>query len=277
MSSITTAVPSGTGYDWCIKQLYANFGSTEIAQCANSSRGTTESDFETICCDGMIIDQTQNLYSWEPRNGPTYVDLANLVCCQIEGPQMGGLQPIAPDNGLTCTTGTPTPLASMAATNTANAQIYPLTFTSASGVSPNIGDMLWTGTPYCLWADTAHGVAMMEVTVPAATISTLPIGWPNSNDPLIVAATPTSTFGVPPGADVTSDGEDSGTLVGDASTASASSPAVTGSYNTLEGVQPVISSATAMSTTSGSSIALPQVDKVIIIAAVASLFKAWIR
>lgn len=195
MSSITTAVPSGTGYDWCIKSLYANFDSTEIAQCANSSRGTTESDFETICCDGMIIDRTRNLWSWQ--SGPTYVDLANLVCCHIEGPQQGGLQPILPDNGLTCTTGTPTPLASMAATNTANAQIYPLTFTSASGVSPNIGDMLWTATPYCLWADTAHGVAMMEVTVPAATISTLPIGWPNSNDPLIVPPTPTSTFGVP--------------------------------------------------------------------------------
>lgn len=197
MSSITTAVPIGTGYEWCIKQLYANFDSTEIAECANSSRGTTESDFETICCDGMIIDQTQNLYSWEPRHGKTYVDLANLVCCHIDGPQQGGLQPILSNNGQTCTTGTPTPLASMAATNTANAQIYPLTFTSASGVSPNIGDMLWTATPYCLWADTAHGVAMMEVTVPAATISTLPIGWPNSDDPLIVAPTPTSTFGVP--------------------------------------------------------------------------------
>ncbi|KAK4498580.1 hypothetical protein PRZ48_011238 [Zasmidium cellare] len=224
MSFITTAIPSGTGYDWCINQLYAEYGSTEIFQCANSTRGTNDSDFETICCDGPIIDQSQNLYSFEKKEGPTYVDIANLVCCQIEGPQAGGLMPIFSNDGLTCSTGTPTPLASMAATNVNNAQIYPLTFTSASGT----------------------------VTVPAAKITTLPNGWPDSNSPLI-SATPTSMFGMPAGITATRlTGAAASSLESEFATDGTqgmSSPVATGSSATAE----VTQTTTEATSTSGTA------------------------
>lgn len=174
MSSIATAVPSGVIEEWCIRSLY-DF-SDELNTCANSSRGTTESDFQTICCDGWIIDSAFDLYKYEPnRTDPVYVDIDDLVCCRVQGAQQGGLQPIIQGNGLTCTTGTPTPLASMAATNIGNAQNYLATYTSASfGASDEVGDYIPTATPYCLWADTARGIAMQSITVPEAKISALP-------------------------------------------------------------------------------------------------------
>lgn len=174
MSSIATVVPSGTIEEWCIKSLY-DF-SDDVNTCANSSRGTVESDFQTICCDGWIIDSSFDLYEYKPnRTDPVYVDLNDLVCCRVQGAQQGGIQPIVQGNGLTCTTGTPTPLASMAATNISNAQNYLATYTSASfGASNEVGGFIPTATPYCLWADTAHGVAMQSVTVPEAEITTLP-------------------------------------------------------------------------------------------------------
>ena len=68
---------------------------------------------------------------------------------------------------------TPTPLASLAATNTANvASVYEATITSAF-YSPGLTDPLngtLRQTPYCFWAKT-EGVQMETVTLPAADIT----------------------------------------------------------------------------------------------------------
>ncbi|GAD91856.1 hypothetical protein PVAR5_0438 [Paecilomyces variotii No. 5] len=183
-SSITTAVPSGLIKSWCLADL-ADFDN-KPQQCANETLGQKPSDFQTICCDGDIIDTTQNL--WQPyRKGPLYLNIDNLVCCRLVGAQQGGIQAIDPDQ-THCTAGSPTPLASLAATNTKNAADYLVTYTSASYGETTTGDFIPTETPRCLWMNTntaqSNGVGVQTVTVPAARISTL-------------AAATTDMFGMP--------------------------------------------------------------------------------
>ena len=187
MSSIATAVPSGTisgGPDWCILDLLSAFGQTQAPwkynECANATEGTAADDFQTICCDGNIIDTTQDMYGFA-RRGQTMrnypLDLENLVCCREAGQrQMGGIVPFP--NPTRCDAVLkPTPLASLAATNTKNAVPYLATFESGrwdSAISMNV-DWIRTETPKCLWVQTTHpDVTMVDVRVPAAAITTLP-------------------------------------------------------------------------------------------------------
>ncbi|KAM0716906.1 hypothetical protein Q7P37_006758 [Cladosporium fusiforme] len=184
-SSITTAVPSGLiTTDWCVQEFIGWHG--EPAECANSTLGQKPSDFGTICCAGNIIDTTKDMWSLH-RNANRTVDLDNLVCCLVEGPQQGGIMPIA-IHRTQCEEGNPTPLVSFAATNTDNAAIWEATYTSASisaGLETTVtGDFIPRETPTCLWVYTKTGVAMQNVTLPAADITTLPapttdeFGWP---------------------------------------------------------------------------------------------------
>lgn len=171
MSSIVTAIPSGVVKEWCI-QGPSVFGSVDpvFGECANATRGTYPSDFQTICCDGDIVDTTKDLF--RAGRGQT-VDLENLICCRIQGAQQGGLMPLYVGSLTGCTAGTPVPLASLAATNTKNAQNFLVTYTSASYGSTTTGDFIPTESPYCLWAYTASGMAMTNVTVAAPEITTL--------------------------------------------------------------------------------------------------------
>jgi len=167
MSSIVTTVPSGPIQTWCIQEPWFDPDNETRQSCANATQGTTDSDFETICCDGSIVDTTKDIFSGGP------IDLANLVCCQPRGPQSGGLLPLPTNAPTECSTGTPMPLASLAATNTDNAQDFLVTYTSASFGETTTGDFIPTETPYCLWAYTASGVALTNITVAAAQITTL--------------------------------------------------------------------------------------------------------
>ena len=170
MSSLTTAIPSGPiTTDWCIQAAQDFYDKPN--QCANTTLGQTPADFESICCDGAIVDNSQNLYARKQR--PLSIDLANLTCCRVYGPQTGGIGPIN-NVGTACTAGTPTPLARLAATNTANAALYRVTYTSASFGETATGDYIPTETPTCLWAYTKTGVTLRNVTVLAAEIMTLP-------------------------------------------------------------------------------------------------------
>lgn len=170
-SSITTAVPSGLiTTDWCIQDSVELDGSPRY--CRDSRENP--SDFGTICCDGEIVDTTSDVYRYGNANNT--IDLGSLVCCRVEGPQQqGGLQPIA-TNRAQCTQGSPTPLASLAATNIRNAAPWEKTFTSASqSIGPSttiIGDHVILETPRCLWVYTKTGVELRSVTVPAADITT---------------------------------------------------------------------------------------------------------
>jgi hypothetical protein len=170
MSSIVTAVPSGTVKEWCIQQPFWGFSDPIAQECANATRGTSPSDFETICCDGQIIDTSKDLY--RAGRGQT-VDLENLICCRIMGPQQGGLLPFYTGPGTQCSTGNPVPLASLAATNTGNVQPFLVTYTSASFGISTTADYIPTSQANCLWAYTASGVAMVNVTVPTAQITSL--------------------------------------------------------------------------------------------------------
>jgi hypothetical protein len=192
-SFITTAVPSGLiTSEWCIQDSLDYDGNPNV--CGDS--GKNPSDYGTICCAGDIVDTESDLYRF--GNSNKTINLDTLVCCGVDGPQQGGLQPIATDR-TQCTQGTPTPLASFAASNTANAAVYELTYTSASesaGESTTlIGDYIHRESPKCLWVYTKTGVAMMNVTVAAAEITTLPapttdkFGFPITTGSLVLSST----------------------------------------------------------------------------------------
>ncbi|KAM0712800.1 hypothetical protein Q7P35_000247 [Cladosporium inversicolor] len=181
-SSITTAVPSGVvSSEWCIQNLldWDDFPN----HCADSDEHP--SDYSSICCAGSIVDTESNLFSSGSTLNRT-VNLDTLVCCIQDGPQQGGILPF-PNDPMACPDGSPTPLASFAATNTANAAVYEVTYTSASqsaGESTTVtGDYIPRKSPMCLWVNTKSGVAMTNVTVAAADITTLPapttdkFGW----------------------------------------------------------------------------------------------------
>jgi hypothetical protein len=174
-SSITTAVPSGLiTTDWCIQDSLGWHDEPNV--CADS--GTNPSNYGTICCAGDIIDTSGGLALITNGNSKNHtLDLNTLVCCLVEGPQQGGILPLNSDK-TQCTEGSPTPLASFAATNTANAVIWAATYTSASisaGESTTVtGDFIHRETPKCLWVYTKTGVAMQNITVGAADITTLP-------------------------------------------------------------------------------------------------------
>jgi hypothetical protein len=202
MSYITTAIPSGThvypgGPEWCIQGLVDQFATDSLRgappytynECANSTRGTSKQDFETFCCDGDIIDSTYAI--WGAADISDYaLDVMNLVCCRAGGTrQPGGIMPIDTDYKHCSASLVPTPLASLAATNSYNAALYTIVYESASQL-PNggWGDWTVTETPTCLWIQTVGMVTvpMTTVTVPAADITTLPSPTTNRfGDPIL--------------------------------------------------------------------------------------------
>jgi hypothetical protein len=174
-SSITTAIPSGLiTTDWCVQDSLGWHDEPNV--CADSDANPL--DYGTICCAGDIVDTSGGLALITNGNSKNHtIDLDTLVCCLVERPQQGGILPLNTDK-TQCTEGSPTPLASFAATNTANAAIWAATYTSASvsgGESTTVtGDFIHRETPKCLWVYTKTGVVMQNVTVAAADITTLP-------------------------------------------------------------------------------------------------------
>lgn len=109
----------------------------------------------------------------------------------------------------------------MAATNIQNAQNYLATYTSASfGAGTEVGDFIPTQTPYCLWASTGTGVAMQNVTVAAAEISTLPLATTDQfGFPVTTVSSTSSSIPIVTALESSTGGSSSGT----SSTASATS------------------------------------------------------
>ena len=171
-SSVTTAVPTGLiSSEWCIQDSLDYDGNPNV--CGDS--GKNPSDYGSICCAGDIVDTESDLYRF--GNSNFTINFDSLVCCGVDGPQQGGLQAI-PTDRTQCTLGIATPLASFAATNTANAAVYEVTYTSASVSDGEFttltGDFIHPHSPKCLWVYTKTGVAMTNVTVAAADITSLP-------------------------------------------------------------------------------------------------------
>ena len=83
MSSITTAVPSGlVSTNWCVLALQ-NWEGWSVPTCANATLGTSDEDYETICCDGDIVNTQVDIYQW-PRPKNTTFRLEDMVCCGVQ-------------------------------------------------------------------------------------------------------------------------------------------------------------------------------------------------
>lgn len=168
MSSITTTIPAGPMRQWCLGSFDSAPHDPSWDLCLRDIEPNHEADYMTICCDGEVINE--HLDIWKDLGRNRTLDLRDMVCCRQAGRNPGGLLPL-PQDYTHCASGDPTPLASMAATNTDNAQNFAVTYISASG-----GTADWTtqSTPTCLWANTKNISGTTEVMLPAAKITTLP-------------------------------------------------------------------------------------------------------
>ncbi|KAI1099053.1 hypothetical protein F4804DRAFT_349662 [Jackrogersella minutella] len=194
-SSVTTSIPTGPIAEWCLVPESPR-RSLFTPPCPSRSNATAPlEDFTSICCAGIIVDTAFDLYN--SSNTITYpyaasdnnnnnntqpVNLSDLLCCGVSGVQSQVLTPV-PSVRTACAPGTAgTPLASLAATDASNASPYPVTWASASAsAEATVTNDLWgwatptygaSGTPVCLWANTAGGVGVVEVTVPATYVAT---------------------------------------------------------------------------------------------------------
>lgn len=162
--SVVTAIPSGLIQHWCLAPLVAV---DPLLQCTNELLHTNGSDVETICCDGEIINGRKAIEGGEP------MDIRDLVCCRAQSTSPDvNVEPAPLFGRTTCVTGSAVPLASLAATNTKNAQPYLVTKTSVTLSMITTGDWVQTETGYCLWAATS-GIDMSTTTLPAAQVTTL--------------------------------------------------------------------------------------------------------
>jgi hypothetical protein len=173
MSSIVTAVPFGL-INWCLMPRWFPDLSippmTGTPHCDYESRGTVESDFGTICCEGSIVNARFDMF----LRGPNVdIDLADLVCCREQGTQAFD-QPRSTVVGprTQCMSGTPIPLLSLAATNTQNAQNYSITYTSVTVEGHAMQNIVASVAPYCVWFNTARASAMKNITVSGAQVTT---------------------------------------------------------------------------------------------------------
>ncbi|KAF3057421.1 hypothetical protein GL218_06294 [Daldinia childiae] len=171
MSSITTAIPTGLITEWCLSAP-THFNGSRY-ECAATEPGWKASNFQTFCCDGDILNTAKDIWHDIGRGKNNSIDLADMICCGLGGaPQQGGVHPL-PTAYTGCSAGAPTPLASIAGTNTDNAAPFLVTYTSASYGQGTVGDYIPTETPTCFWAYTV-GVGTTQVTLPAPDITTLP-------------------------------------------------------------------------------------------------------
>ncbi|KAI2603428.1 uncharacterized protein GGS25DRAFT_526461 [Hypoxylon fragiforme] len=200
MSSITTSLPAGDIPQWCIIPALRRsslFG-LRCPQAYQPDAPTTTiaaADFQSICCNGVIVDTSLDLYT-NSSSLPTQpgwslspdapVRLADLICCGVSGTQSVALD-FTPTPRTACAAGAQgTPLASLAATNASRALPYSVTYapappSSSSDPSATVTNDLWgwptptygaSGTPVCFLANTAaSGVSLAEVTVAATYVA----------------------------------------------------------------------------------------------------------
>ncbi|KAH8881917.1 hypothetical protein GQ53DRAFT_772981 [Thozetella sp. PMI_491] len=186
-SSITTVVPSGAISNWCLAPVFGFNLSQSIPKCVNAT-----SEYQSICCNGNIVDKASDPFVRGPLPP---IDLNDLVCCAISGTQDFRRSSDLPGaSATTCVSGDPTPLASLAATNAENADVYILTYTNLPTGFSFDGGGVATGTPYCIWLNTASGVAMSTVTVQPAPQAT---STPNTGSPETSANAAPSKSGAP--------------------------------------------------------------------------------
>lgn len=185
--SISTQIPTGLIHpsDRCIAPLYdfahwsdpnpTFFSCADFKNSRNASLNLKDSDFQAFCCKGGLLGS----HGWLEAG----LDFKDLECC-VYGAQVF-LESSHEGEGLKCTGRgrERTPLASLAATGTAEATPFVVTYQRGSRfVSEVIDDYtvtfevetVATEVPYCLWVDTVHGVQVTSVQVPAASVTAVP-------------------------------------------------------------------------------------------------------
>ncbi|KAF3067281.1 hypothetical protein GL218_08620 [Daldinia childiae] len=196
--SITTSIPTGDISQWCLypRNSRATLFGLSCPQPYEKGTSISPADFQGICCNGVIVDTSFDIYGnssspivpySNPNGGsPHPVNLENLVCCGVTGVQTAAID-FTPTPRTACAPGTTgTPLASLAATNVTRATQYPVTYADStppsSSVDPSatVTNDLWgwasptygaSGMPICFLANTkASGVSLAEVTVPATYV-----------------------------------------------------------------------------------------------------------
>ncbi|KAI1653491.1 hypothetical protein F4813DRAFT_374457 [Daldinia decipiens] len=193
-SSVTTLIPTGDISQWCLypRNSRATLFGPSCPQPYEEGTSISPADFQGICCNGVIVDTSFDIYSnsspitpySDPNAGPPRpVNLEDLVCCGVTGVQTAAIN-FTPSPRTACAPGTTgTPLASLAATNVTRATQYPVTYadstppSSSVDASATVTNDLWgwasptygaSGMPICFLANTkASGVNLAEVTVPA--------------------------------------------------------------------------------------------------------------
>ncbi|KAI0849413.1 hypothetical protein F5Y00DRAFT_66405 [Daldinia vernicosa] len=196
-SSVTTSIPTGSISQWCLYpgNSRAHLFGPSCPQPYEKGTSISPADFQSICCNGVIVDTSFDIYSNSSIIGPYYnshddpprpVNLNDLVCCGITGVQTAAID-FTPSPRTACAPGTTgTPLASLAATNATRASQYPVTYADStppsSSVNPSatVTNDIWgwasptygaSGWPICFVANTkASGVSVAEVTVPATYV-----------------------------------------------------------------------------------------------------------
>ncbi|KAI8961476.1 hypothetical protein F5Y11DRAFT_326287 [Daldinia sp. FL1419] len=196
-ASITTSLPTGTISEWCLlpRNIRATLFSNSCPEPYEKGTSVSPRDFQGICCNGVIVDTSFDIYSnsspFTPFSNPNDeplrpVNIEDLVCCGVTGVQTAALD-LTPNPRTACAPGTVgTPLASLAATNVTRATPFSVTY--AEGTPPSrsadpsatVTNDLWgwmtpqygeSGTPICLLMNTkASGVDVAQVTVPATYV-----------------------------------------------------------------------------------------------------------
>ncbi|KAI0384171.1 hypothetical protein F5Y04DRAFT_249171 [Hypomontagnella monticulosa] len=167
MSSITTAIPTGPIDKWCLGPR--TFGDGQHLECANATKGTQQSDFQTFCCNGEIINSAGELETLRKNHT---LHLANMVCCGVNSP-LDNIPSSLAQQHTSCVQGTPTPLVSLAATNTDNAVNFAVTYTNLVWGGQTVGYFTPTEAPSCFWAYKVDA-EMEEITLPKPEFTTPP-------------------------------------------------------------------------------------------------------
>ncbi|KAI1453762.1 hypothetical protein F4805DRAFT_442419 [Annulohypoxylon moriforme] len=215
-SLITTSIPTSPISNWCLalKSLRRS-----LFTCPEPYQNNTDAkrdDFISICCNGVIVDTSLDLYSSANSSNnllPYYipdpntpVNLSNLICCPVSGVQSQALNLIPDSSARTsCAPGTvASPLASLAATNISSASLYPVTYASVSVTadpSATVTNDLWgwatptygaSGSPVCFWANKAGGVSVAQVTVPVSYVAPSAISGAGSGSGSSATSSPSS-------------------------------------------------------------------------------------
>ncbi|KAH9900162.1 hypothetical protein F4778DRAFT_782277 [Xylariomycetidae sp. FL2044] len=189
-SLVTTSIPSGpiARENWC---LYPIFQGDEGAACARDHEGAVESDYQSLCCRGGIVDAKVDFGNLTDEDAAAGIRIDDLVCCGIYAPLPYEPELWTVPARTRCVDGAPTPLASFAATGIADLPgpgPFPVTYTGVTDSPATASVVVGDYPPYCFFVNTRAHTDATAVTVPAVGAA-----MTDSGTPVATAAATTTT------------------------------------------------------------------------------------